>query len=60
MIAQQDNLCGRDLDVESANPGEAIFEKLVSGLYLGEVLLLTISPADETHSENHDVLVTLV
>ena len=27
----------RDLDTESVNPGEAIFEKLVSGLYLGEV-----------------------
>ena len=24
------------------NPGEAIFEKLVSGLYLGEVLLYDI------------------
>ena len=34
-------LCCRDLDAESANPGQAIFEKLVSGLYLGEVLLLT-------------------
>jgi len=35
--AQRCRLCHRDLDAQSVNPGEAIFEKLVSGLYLGEV-----------------------
>ncbi|KAJ6957941.1 hexokinase-1-like [Populus alba x Populus x berolinensis] len=28
----------QDLDVESLNPGEQIFEKIISGMYLGEIV----------------------
>ena len=39
----------RDLDAESVNPEQAIFEKLVSGLYLGEVRQLASCNCSQSH-----------
>ncbi|XP_010915379.2 hexokinase-2 [Elaeis guineensis] len=40
----------QDLDLESLNPGEQIFEKLISGMYLGEIVRrVLLKLAEETY-----------
>ncbi|KAH7849501.1 hypothetical protein Vadar_018776 [Vaccinium darrowii] len=46
----------RDMDAESINPGEQIFEKTISGMYLGEIVrrvLLKMAEASDLFGESN-------